>query len=134
MSIRKRITALLQRKLRSRASAPEQQPVPEQTDILAAEQSKPTREQPAPPDKPEQGYHLELYGRVTCPYCVRVNRVIAELGIEDEIVRRDTAYGSEWREHLRDRTGRTQVPCLFINGEPLFESLDIIDWLQANMA
>ena len=26
--------------------------------------------------------------------------------------------------------GKRQVPCLFIDGDPLYESLDIIDWLQ----
>lgn len=25
-----------------------------------------------------------------------------------------------------------QVPCLFIDGEPLYESMDIIKWLEEN--
>ncbi|MBW1881075.1 MAG: glutathione S-transferase domain-containing protein [Deltaproteobacteria bacterium] len=29
-----------------------------------------------------------------------------------------------------ERTGRTQVPCLFVDGEPMFESLDIVDWFE----
>ena len=36
---------------------------------------------------------------------------------------------SEAREALFRATGRTQVPCLFVDGVPLLESLDIIDWL-----
>jgi glutaredoxin 2 len=28
--------------------------------------------------------------------------------------------------------GKEQVPCLFIDGEPLYESLDIIAWLEAH--
>ena len=77
---------------------------------------------------------LILYGRPSCPYCARVDRVIEELDIEDKLTRRLTSYGSEWREDLRNRTGSTQVPCLFIDGEPMFESLDIIAWIKANLA
>lgn len=75
---------------------------------------------------------LLLYGRSSCPYCARVDRVIKELDIEDKITRRNTEYGSKWRTDLRERTGSTQVPCLLINGEAMFESLDIIDWMRNN--
>ena len=77
---------------------------------------------------------LVLYGRPTCPYCARVDRVIEELNIESKITRRLTTYGSEWRTDLRNRTGSTQVPCLFIDGEVLFESADIINWMRNNFA
>ena len=79
-------------------------------------------------------FELILYGRPSCPYCARVDRVIQELNIEDKITRRHTGLGTEWRADLRKRTGSTQVPCLFIDGEPMFESLDIIAWLKANLA
>ena len=58
--------------------------------------------------------------------------MIDELKIEDKITRRHTGFGTEWRKDLRERTGSTQVPCLFINGKPMFESMDIIAWLKAN--
>ena len=77
---------------------------------------------------------LILYGRPSCPYCARVDRVIEELDLEDKLTRRLTSYGSEWRDDLRSRTGSTQVPCLFIDGEPMFESLDIIDWMREHLA
>ena len=80
----------------------------------------------------EMDMGLVLYGRPTCPYCARVDRVIEELDIESKITRRLTTYGSEWRTDLRNRTGRTQVPCLFIDGEVMFESADIIDWMRNN--
>ena len=35
-------------------------------------------------------------------------------------------------EKLRADTGRTTVPCLYIDGRPMFESHDIMDWLKAN--
>ena len=28
--------------------------------------------------------------------------------------------------------GKQQVPCLFIDGKPMYESLDIVEWLRAN--
>lgn len=75
---------------------------------------------------------LVLYGRPSCPYCARVDRVIEELDIEDKITRRLTTFSSEWRTDLRTRTGSTQVPCLFIDGNVMFESADIIDWMRHN--
>ena len=29
--------------------------------------------------------------------------------------------------------GKQQVPCLFIDGKPMYESLDIVEWLRANL-
>ena len=93
----------------------------------------PVEQKNEPPERNKNLPELILYGRSSCPYCLRVDRVIEELDIEDKITRRNTGYGTEWRSDLRNRTGSTQVPCLFINGEPMFESLDIIAWLKANL-
>ena len=41
-------------------------------------------------------------------------------------------FGSDWRKDLKEKTGRTQVPCLFIDDVPMFESADIIAWLKKN--
>lgn len=91
------------------------------------------RQVETPSVKEDVDFELILYGRSSCPYCARVDRVIQELNLEDRFTRRNTGYGSEWRSDLRDRTGSTQVPCLFINGEPMFESLDIIEWIRNNL-
>ena len=74
---------------------------------------------------------LILYKFDACPYCKRVQRKIDELHLSDKIEMRDTRMEPEWRKDLKNRTGRTQVPCLFIDGTPMFESLDIIDFLQS---
>ncbi len=71
-----------------------------------------------------------LYKFDSCPFCRRVARAIDDLGLS--IATRDTRKEPGAREELLARTGRTQVPCLFIDGEPLFESADIVDWLRAN--
>jgi glutaredoxin len=55
--------------------------------------------------------------------------VLDQLGLAVE--QRDTRTHPEHRQALREKTGRTQVPCLFIDGEPMFESADIIEWLEA---
>ena len=73
-------------------------------------------------------HELVLYKFDTCPYCRRVMRVIEALGVP--VTYRDTRRERRWREDLLERTGRTQVPCLLIDGEPLFESADISAWLR----
>lgn len=73
-------------------------------------------------------YELLLYKFDSCPYARRVMRCIDELGLEVE--RRDTRTDIEAMRSLRDLTGRTQVPCLVIDGEPMLESADIVRWLR----
>lgn len=77
---------------------------------------------------PDQRRELVLYKYDSCPYCQRVLRALDKLGLEVEM--RDTMLSPEAREELYQRTGRTQVPCLFIDGEALFESMDIVSWLE----
>lgn len=74
---------------------------------------------------------LALYETRACPYCHRVRRALARLDVEVES--RDLSVGSH-RADLIAATGRSTVPCLFIDGTPLFESLDIIAWLEAYAA
>lgn len=76
---------------------------------------------------------LVLYAYDSCPYCQRVFRAVAALGIRDRIEVRNTLEDPAAQSELRKATGRTQVPCLFIDGEPLFESLDIMEWLEDNV-
>lgn len=74
--------------------------------------------------------HLELYYYDTCPYCQRVLNVIKELKIQVEY--KDIHEGMSNMQKLLHITGKRTVPCLFIDGVPMHESLDIIDWLKAN--
>ena len=74
---------------------------------------------------------LELFMFDTCPYCQRVIRELNSSGRTDvELcnIHKDAAA----RERLISVGGKEQVPCLFIDGQPLYESLDIIDWLKAH--
>lgn len=75
-------------------------------------------------------YQLDLYYFDACPYCQRVLNVIHELKIK---VNYKDIYGDiHHMQKLMAITGRKTVPCLFINGDPMHESADIIDWLRAN--
>lgn len=77
---------------------------------------------------PDRDRALLLYKYDSCPYCQRVARGIAALGLKVPV--RDTLTEPGAREDLLSKTGRTQVPCLFIDGQPLFESADILAWLD----
>ncbi len=72
---------------------------------------------------------LELFKMETCPYCRKVMNYIEQSGRSD-VIYRDIQEEEENRERLISTGGKEQVPCLFINGEPLYESGDIITWLQ----
>lgn len=74
---------------------------------------------------------LELFMFETCPYCKRVEKFIEKSGRTDvEYV--DIYKNEADRLRLIEVGGKEQVPCLFIDGEPLYESLDIVNWLKAH--
>ncbi len=76
---------------------------------------------------------LELYYYPECPYCQRVLRAIASNGYEG-IVLKNIHADAEADATLVRVGGKHQVPCLFIDGVPMYESLDIIDWLAREFA
>ena len=94
----------------------------------------PDRKVPTSVPTPDQARTLVLYKFDTCPYCIRVLRRIQQLGLQGQIELRDTRSERGRRQELQAATGRTQVPCLFVDGQPLFESADIATWLEAYAA
>ena len=74
---------------------------------------------------------LELYKRDFCPYCRKVMDYLEENNRTDVEIR-DIAKDPESKKTLVEVGGKEQVPCLFIDGQPMYESLDIIEWLGAN--
>ena len=137
MPLRKKIFRILRRistGTRLSKDTPTDQSAVREAPVSPESTSPPPDDSEVTKHKSEENTGLILYGRPSCPYCARVDRVIEELGIEEKITRRLTTIGSEWRTDLRNRTGSTQVPCLFIDGNPMFESLDIIDWMRTNLA
>ncbi|MCI1665211.1 MAG: glutathione S-transferase N-terminal domain-containing protein [Atopobiaceae bacterium] len=70
---------------------------------------------------------LELYFMPTCPFCRKVLAFVDANGID--LVRHDITADAAAAERLVAVGGKRQVPCLFHDGKPLYESDDIIDYL-----
>lgn len=77
---------------------------------------------------------LELYYYEQCPFCARVLDKIDQLGAKESIDFKNTLEDPANRAAHVEKTGRGTVPCLYIDGAPLFESADIIKWLEDNKA
>lgn len=75
-------------------------------------------------------HELELFMKPTCPYCIKVMNFMSENNIT--IPLRDIVADESAAETLIAIGGKRQVPCLFIDGKPLYESDDIIEWLRDN--
>lgn len=73
---------------------------------------------------------LILYHMPSCPYCAKVRRFLEVNKISVPL--KDTAADANVREELRKIGGKTQVPCLVIDGRPMYESNDIIEWFKTN--
>lgn len=73
---------------------------------------------------------LTLYYFESCPYCQLVLRYMRGRSITIEM--KDILRVPEYKNELMTIGGKTQVPCLVIDGKPLYESQDIISWFDAN--
>ena len=70
---------------------------------------------------------LVLYDAPRCPYCARVRIVLAEKGVEWEVVEIDLSDRPTWL-YEKNATGR--VPVLEEDGRPLPESAVIMEFLE----
>lgn len=77
--------------------------------------------------KPE----LDFYYFDACPYCQRVINVINKYKIKVNWI--DIYSDMNALRKLIQITGTKMVPCLFIDGDPMHESLDIMAWLEKNV-
>lgn len=73
---------------------------------------------------------LILYYMPSCPYCQKVISYMRKNDIE--VPMKDTMSNPEYRQELLKIGGKTQVPCLVIDGKALYESDDIITWFKDN--
>ena len=76
-------------------------------------------------------HELVLYVMTGCPYCIKVKRFLADNGVT--IPERNISTDPDAEQTLIAVGGKRQVPCLFIDGKPLYESSDIIAWVQKNL-
>lgn len=77
--------------------------------------------------------NLALYQFNACPFCIKVRKELARLGLEIEL--RDAKNNPDHRQDLEQLGGRLKVPCLRIltdegEDEWLYESDAINAWLQ----
>ena len=75
---------------------------------------------------------LLLYVMQRCPYCQKVQSFLDQ--IQKKVPRVDILEDPMAKEELIRIGGKKQVPCLLIDGAPLYESLDIIEWFKAHFA
>ncbi len=75
--------------------------------------------------------NLTLYYKPTCPYCVKVLAYMEDQDIECEM--KDTLQPGV-ADELVSIGGKRQVPCLIIDGSPMYESADIIQYLHGLVA
>ena len=73
---------------------------------------------------------LTLYHYDGCPYCQRVKDFMKQNKISLSL--KDIHQDPSARAELATIGGKSQVPCLVIDGKALCESMDIIEWLKKN--
>ncbi len=71
-----------------------------------------------------------LYVGTICPFCKKVENFLNEENIELEIVNIEKDRNA--MQKLIEEGGKRQVPCLYHDGEYLYESDDIIEFLKEN--
>ena len=75
--------------------------------------------------------NLTLFYKPTCPYCQKVLAYMQEQDIACEM---KNTLEPGVRDELIAIGGKGQVPCLIINGQPMYESDDIIMYLHGLVA
>jgi glutaredoxin len=95
---------------------------------------KPIRRDAAQQQKVDQiCQQLALYQFSACPFCIKVRKEMARLGLNIE--KRDAQHNQKNRNELAQAGGKVKVPCLYINQPEqtatwLYESDDIISYLR----
>ena len=74
--------------------------------------------------------NITLYKFDSCPFCQVVMKYIQDRNLSIET--KDTLMNPANKAELIQIGGKAQVPCLVINGNALYESQDIISWLETN--
>lgn len=73
---------------------------------------------------------LELY---YAPYCHHSQRVIEYINAQKiKLKLVNVANDDVAKKNLKEKGGQMMVPCLFIDGRPLYDDEEIIQWLQKN--
>ncbi len=78
----------------------------------------------------ENASELILYYKPTCPFCRKVLDFIDKHSIVVPL--KNITKSKEAKDELEHLGGKSQVPCLFIDGKALYESDEIVSWLKTH--
>jgi len=75
---------------------------------------------------------IEIYYRAGCPFCDKVLNAAASMGLQEgeDYVTVDAAPGTTGREKVVELGGKAMVPFLIDGSHTMYESDDIIVYLQ----
>ena len=79
----------------------------------------------------DANYELALYYRPTCPFCIKVLDFMDRQGVMIPLI--DISQDRDAAANLIEVGGKQQVPCLSIDGKALYESSDIISWIDEHL-
>lgn len=79
----------------------------------------------------DANHELALYYRPTCPFCIRVLDFMERQDVTIPLI--DISQDRDAAATLIEVGGKQQVPCLFIDGKPLYESGVIISWIDEHL-
>ena len=71
---------------------------------------------------------IALYYSPRCPYSKKVLSYLRQQNLS--IPLKDVTVDKQAKEELQKIGGYSVVPCLIINGEPIYDPSEIIDWLS----
>ena len=77
--------------------------------------------------------NVQLFHKWQCPYSARVRDFVDEHGLGDRIEYVEIQEVDGAKDRLAAMTGKSQVPCLVVDGKPMLESGAIVQWLQQNL-
>jgi len=78
----------------------------------------------------QQSYDVMLYYSPRCPYSKKVLSYLKQTGIT--IPMKNVNGDAAAKEELLKNGGYMIVPCLFVDGTPIYDSSKIIEWLSEN--
>jgi len=85
-----------------------------------------------PNSKLEADGGITLYYSPQCPYCQKVLSYMRQSGIQ--IPMKNVKADKAARDELVQRGGYLVVPCLIVDGRPIYDANDIIAWLSAHQS
>lgn len=73
---------------------------------------------------------IKLYSGTYCPFCKKVESFIEENGLGDKIPVALIDKDEDAKNALIEGGGKKQVPCLYHDGQWMYESQDIMNFLE----